>query len=713
MKSTTQSQPIQLRDGLPDALIEEKRFFPLPTKSKSILPNDWNNPENWCCLDDVSEDKCFGFAIGNDTNYLFIDADHVLNPETGQIVPWVYDVYKRLTKVSNTYVETSMSGTGFHMICDLGDFAENYARESNGYNQIIVEMDPEDYDKLSKEEKDATPKIEFFYHANGRYAYLTGKHKKKYEVAKNEDAAAIFSELLEIRKEFHAKYANRSYESDRSGVIEIDDATRARVLDALPFVSANSRDTWVKIGIALHNCGFPFEIWDEWSKFTDQRTGEICDKYKPDETPKIWKSFQNTKSLWNAGTIIRMAKENGWNAETTKEPTPEPKLSPVKSLTDIFGNDAFVDVRADYHELIPEKQWTVENLCTSGESAIISGASKSGKSYLVTSLSICVASGSTWLGRFPCQRKRVLYLNGENQKDDARRRFQIVFDSMGIAPDSCEEIHMICADGFMIAIQDLKDTLIEAVRKNDYGIIILDPLYCFYKGSEIDEQDAKEYVGAIKEVCRETGVVIFCVHHHSKGAAFYKNASSRASGSGMLQRAFSTLLDLSEVDSENLPDGVHGFEFSGQPRQAASFKMNLLFDYPLWTADNKHLLPENALNKKRTAAARSRNANNRKSEEVRKNLPNVLNQVFSEMAKTDDSGDYITVGDVVSEFRSMGIETSETAISRKVDDGVLGFKRDPSPGKRRYIRKTDFEPVSKVIIPKKFFSDLPDLPEIP
>lgn len=711
MKQYTKNN-IQDRNGLPDSLVEEKRFFALPSKSKDKLPNDWNNPDNWCCLDEIPEDKCFGFAIGNGTNYLFIDADHVADPETNQIVPWVYDIYKRLTKVSNTYTEVSMSGTGFHMICDLGDFADNFSRESNGYNQIIVDMPPEEYNKLPKGEKAKTPKIEFFYHAEGRYVYLTGKHQKKYEVAQNENAAALFSELLKIRKEFHEKHGNQDFRNDTDGKIVIDDSTRARVLEALPYISANGRETWITVGIALCNCGFPFDVWDEWSQFTDQRTGELCDKYDPTETPRIWKSFANTKSKWNAGTIIRLAKESGYNTEglTGLQEIPQPNTNPTaKSLADIFGHDAIINVLSDYHEQIPEKQWMVKDLCTLGESTIISGASKSGKSYLMTNLSICFASGGVWLGRFPCQKTRVLYLNGENQKDDARRRFQIVFDAMGVDPDSCEQIHLICADGFMIPIQDLKDSLISAVRKNGYGVIILDPLYCFYQGSEIDEQDAKEYVASIKEVCRETGVVIFCVHHHSKGAAFYKNASSRASGSGMLQRAFSTLLDLSEVDSD-LPNGVHGFEFSGQPRQAASFKMNLLFDYPLWQADEKHLLPDNALNKKRTAAARLQNGNNRKAEEVRKNLPNVLSRAFINNVKTDDSGDYITIGDVVDEFNTMGIKTSETSISRKIDDGVPGFKRDPTPGKRRLIRMTDFEPVSKIITPDRFFPDLPETP---
>ena len=301
----------QNRDGLPDALLEEKRFFELPTDRKDILPDDWNNPDKWKLLDEIPEDKHFGFAVGNQSNYLFIDADHVMDPKTGKMVPWVWEAYRKITRYGNTYSETSKSGTGWHMICDLGDFADNFGRESNGYNQIIIDMDPAKYNLLSREERETIPKIEFFYHVDGRYVYLTGKNKRIIQVAKDEEAAAIFSELLKLREEYHKKHGAVTQKEDPDR-FETDEKTKKKVLQCLPYISASSRETWIKVGISLRNCGFPFEVWDEWSKYADQRTGQPCDKYDPEETPKIWRSFKNTRSNWNVGTIFHLAKENGY-----------------------------------------------------------------------------------------------------------------------------------------------------------------------------------------------------------------------------------------------------------------------------------------------------------------------------------------------------------------------------------------------------------------
>lgn len=308
---------MQNRNGLPDAILEEKRFFELKGSGKTATPTGWNNPENWKYLDDIPEDKYFGFAIGNNSNYLLIDGDHVRDPVTGQLDPIAAEVCKRIDKIAPTYSEISMSGTGFHKIVDLGEYGDCFEPETNADIQKIVAMDPVKYANLPEAERDHTPKIELFYHARGRYVYLTGKHTndaKPKQIARNEDAAAIFTELIRIREELHAKYSEglqvsvNSSENKR----QLDDATKERIMAALPFISARERETWVRIGIALSNCGFPFEVWNEWSQWDDQRKRIRCDKYDLKDAQKVWKSFRNCKSRWNEGTIFIEARKNGY-----------------------------------------------------------------------------------------------------------------------------------------------------------------------------------------------------------------------------------------------------------------------------------------------------------------------------------------------------------------------------------------------------------------
>lgn len=315
----------QNRDGIPASIAEERRFFELRSLDKTATPAGWNTPANWKTLDEIPEGRPFGFAAGNNSNVLLVDYDHAI--VNGSVVPWILEVIKRLRRVCSTYYETSMSGTGFHQIVDLGDYADSFATESNGYDSIIVDMPIDEYKALSKEERDKVPKIEFWYKTEGRYCLLTGASKLMNEVARDEEAAAFFRELLLIRQEMREKHNSGSHSSisgdgGLQGVrFEIDEGTRERVLEALPYISADcSREEWIHVGIALHHCGIPFDVWDTWSQFKDQRTGEASDKYVEGDTEKIWKSFANNKSHWNAGTIISMAKKNGYTVSKTNAP---------------------------------------------------------------------------------------------------------------------------------------------------------------------------------------------------------------------------------------------------------------------------------------------------------------------------------------------------------------------------------------------------------
>lgn len=74
-------------------------------------------------------------------------------------------------------------------------------------------------------------------------------------------------------------------------------------LNAIP-VAEVDRATWIAVGMALKEEGFPCSIWDDWSK-NDSR-------YHPGECQKKWDSFNGSGTPVKGGTIVQMAKERGW-----------------------------------------------------------------------------------------------------------------------------------------------------------------------------------------------------------------------------------------------------------------------------------------------------------------------------------------------------------------------------------------------------------------
>ncbi|WP_315573881.1 AAA family ATPase [Lancefieldella rimae] len=79
------------------------------------------------------------------------------------------------------------------------------------------------------------------------------------------------------------------------------------LLDALDAIdpAGLSYQEWVDCGMALHESGFTWQDWDEWSRQDSAR-------YHEGECERKWKSFGNGVERVTSGTIIQMARERGW-----------------------------------------------------------------------------------------------------------------------------------------------------------------------------------------------------------------------------------------------------------------------------------------------------------------------------------------------------------------------------------------------------------------
>jgi putative DNA primase/helicase len=91
----------------------------------------------------------------------------------------------------------------------------------------------------------------------------------------------------------------------------------ARIRDALSFVSPDSRDTWLKMGMATKSEAGEagFDIWNDWSQ-----QGE---SYDPRDARDVWKSIRANGKV-TAGTLFHEAKASGWrDGGSHDERTPE------------------------------------------------------------------------------------------------------------------------------------------------------------------------------------------------------------------------------------------------------------------------------------------------------------------------------------------------------------------------------------------------------
>ena len=78
------------------------------------------------------------------------------------------------------------------------------------------------------------------------------------------------------------------------------------LLEILQHISPATLDyqEWVNVGMALKHEGYTAMDWDNWSR-SDSR-------YHKGECYKKWDSFHGSNVPVTAGTIVQMAKDNGW-----------------------------------------------------------------------------------------------------------------------------------------------------------------------------------------------------------------------------------------------------------------------------------------------------------------------------------------------------------------------------------------------------------------
>ncbi len=178
----------------------------------------------------------------------------------------------------------------------------------------------------------------------------------------------------------------------------------------------------------------------------------------------------------------------------------------------------------------------VEGVLHQGCKMILSGTSKSNKTWCLLNLAVSVASGTEWLGR-RCAKMPVLYLNFELHDWAVAQRLGSI---CGVRPE-CKGIgdtlHLWNLRGHNADITLLRPRLEEHLDRYQFGLIILDPVYKVL--GDRDENANGEIAGLMNELERlaqRTKAAIVIAHHFAKGDSTVKNAIDRMSGAGAWAR---------------------------------------------------------------------------------------------------------------------------------------------------------------------------------
>lgn len=195
----------------------------------------------------------------------------------------------------------------------------------------------------------------------------------------------------------------------------------------------------------------------------------------------------------------------------------------------------------------------IDGLLRKGRKMLISGASKTGKSFSLIGLAYALAFGKSWMG-FRCTECKVLYINLEIADDSFNTRMINVAQALGIPRESLainQNLKWLNMRGVNKSLNELSASIIDICKGEDFGAIILDPIYKVSFANENDAQEMARFCNSIDTICQELNTAMIYCHHHSKGSQSGKNAIDRMSGSGVLARDPDAIVDLLELEYTN------------------------------------------------------------------------------------------------------------------------------------------------------------------
>jgi len=218
-----------------------------------------------------------------------------------------------------------------------------------------------------------------------------------------------------------------------------------------------------------------------------------------------------------------------------------PDASAVRTLEDRLPE--FEDLANTFEEEVEEPKQILQDLLRVGQVFMLSGGSKTFKSWTIAQLALAVSQGGKFLV-WEAFASKVLIVDTELEKFDFRKRLKSIADLKEIKIDR-DEIKHLHLRGKVPTIDDLVPALISRAKSENFGLIIIDSLYSLLGNRDENSNGEMKDVGnLLHKLAAETGCAVLVTMHHGKGDQSNRRSLDRIVGGGALGRICDVALDV-------------------------------------------------------------------------------------------------------------------------------------------------------------------------
>ena len=191
----------------------------------------------------------------------------------------------------------------------------------------------------------------------------------------------------------------------------------------------------------------------------------------------------------------------------------------------------------------------IEGVGHAGTKIVLAGGSKVGKTWILIAWLVAVVTGTS-IWKFKTKKGKGLIVNFEIRAEFMADRIEVI-QKHGNHSD-LGDLHVWNLRGVTVDFEQLTEAIIERALKENYALIVLDPIYKTMVGrSENSSSTVGILCKQIDRIIEATGAAVIFAHHYTKGNAAKKSQIDRMSGSGVFARDADTIITLTEHEQKN------------------------------------------------------------------------------------------------------------------------------------------------------------------
>lgn len=185
---------------------------------------------------------------------------------------------------------------------------------------------------------------------------------------------------------------------------------------------------------------------------------------------------------------------------------------------------ALNEQRADDIEVflqnVQNVSWIVRSIFARQSISFLAGLPETGKTWASIDLAIeCARGGGLWLGRFPCEAARVLFIDQERFKGETQRRFRAVIAAKGIEPSALKErLFIKCGTTTRINLESSYRAFRQELEETRPDLVVVDSFATFHTVEENNRGEIQTVLERIKALRTEFGCAFVFIDHENKGA---------------------------------------------------------------------------------------------------------------------------------------------------------------------------------------------------